>query len=186
SGTRRTIPSPGRSNSPSRFHFAVRISTTSSRISPRSSMRYERESPSSRTRRSATTRRWRVTWRTSRILERLPSPGTTPPKPSRAKRSVQPRARDARGCRNARFLDHHHFLAQRRRDLAAEQLDRRHELRVRQRRRVHLEREARDASQRFAVSLDLLRDFVWATNEQRAIGASLCVERGTGCWRPAA
>ena len=66
------------------------------------------------------------------------------------------------------------LLAQRRRDAGAEQFDSPHQLRVGQRRRVHLKSEARDTAQGFAVSQDLLCDFIGAPNQQRALWTPLC------------
>src|ERR1700737_5561990 len=80
----------------------------------------------------------------------------------------------------------HQFLAQRGCDLGAEHLDRFHELRMRQRGRVHLKGETRDAAQRFTVSNDLLCDFLRIANQQRTLRTSLSVEISASDGTPAA
>src|SRR3954468_10025968 len=78
------------------------------------------------------------------------------------------------------------LVAERRRDARAEQLDCAHQLVVREGAGVHLEREARHSAQCFAVSEDLLDDFIGAADQQRALRASLRVEAFAGHRRPAA
>src|ERR1700680_784243 len=72
------------------------------------------------------------------------------------------------------------------RGAVADRFDGFHELRVRQRGRVHLKRDPRYAAQRLTVSDNLLRHFVRAANQQRALWTSLSVEARTCHGRPAA
>src|SRR5258706_11115510 len=78
------------------------------------------------------------------------------------------------------------FLAQRRRDARTEQLDRAHELGVREGRGVHLKCDTRDTAQCLTVSNDLLDHFVRLADNQGAERPTLCVEAGAGHGRPAA
>src|SRR5689334_12410610 len=55
-----------------------------------------------------------------------------------------------------------------------------------QRRRIHLKSDAGDAAQGFAVPQDLLCHLAWTTDEHRAVGAQLSVERTPGHGTPAA
>ena len=72
-----------------------------------------------------------------------------------------------------------------RRDTGSDRVDGSHQFRVCQRRRVHLKREPRDPADRFAVSNDLLGDFLGTANQQRAVRPSLRIEPRAGHGRPA-
>ena len=77
-------------------------------------------------------------------------------------------------------------FAQGGRDARADHLDGPHELDVRQRRHVHLKRDARDAAQGLAVSHDLLDDLVRVADQERAVRTALRVEARPGHGRPSA
>ena len=77
------------------------------------------------------------------------------------------------------------FSFQGRRDAGSDRFDGSHQFRVWQRRRVHLKREPGDPAQRFAVSKDLLGDFLGIANQQRAVRPSLGIEPRAGHGRPA-
>ena len=73
------------------------------------------------------------------------------------------------------------------RDLVAEYLGGPHEFRVGQRRHAHLEAQARDAAERFAVCAGSFPPTASAlTDHQRPGWAAQGVEVGAGGWRPAA
>jgi hypothetical protein len=61
-------------------------------------------------------------------------------------------------------------VAQEGRDAGADRFDGSHELRMRQRRRVHLKTDAGDAAQRFTVSNDLLDHLFDAVGLSRSPG----------------
>ena len=71
-------------------------------------------------------------------------------------------------------------------DASPDRVNRPHHFRLRQRRGVHLERDARDPAQRLAVPEALVDHFVRATNQQCAVRTSLRVEARACHRRPPA
>jgi len=71
-------------------------------------------------------------------------------------------------------------------DVLPNRLNGLHQLGVRQRRRVHLKGDPRDATEGFAIAGNLFAHFLRAANQQSAIRASLRIEGRTSQSRPAA
>lgn len=96
------------------------------------------------------------------------------------------RRRTPRSRRSARPAHGPEALAHGRCDLRPDQLDRAHQLLVRQRRGVHLERDPREAAEHVAVVHDLLRHLVRIADHERARGAQLRLEVAARHRAPAA
>src|SRR5258707_15396574 len=72
------------------------------------------------------------------------------------------------------------------RDTGTDGFDGLHELRMRQRGRVHLKAEARDAAQHLGIADDLLHDFFGVADDQGAVRTPLRVAGGPGDGGPSA